>query len=239
MRAPCYARIHGSSNVPYRPYRRVEVDVMPIHQQSFPLYPPLPVNLIVTVDEYLDEDEVPIHKQSFPLHDGNSAPSIAKATTTLTNNPAIDATESSQTAATKSLSDASGSQRIESYASLSEIGIPPRQEQKLRGMRVMVGRYISTHRYPLEYPPQCPNVESGDLYVHHHGDVGVQVWLREKNMWISIADGHRHPSLVDYRLFVGDREPTWVTRKTRSTYKGRMRARGQKEGARDAVATPA
>ncbi|KAI6155994.1 hypothetical protein BKA82DRAFT_4011366 [Pisolithus tinctorius] len=147
-------------------------------------------------------------------------PSIAKATMMLTNNPVIDATESSQTVATKSLSDASGSQRIERYASLSEIGIPPCQEQKLCGMHVM-----------------CPNVESGDLHVHHHRDVGVQVWLREKNMWISIADGHCHPSLVDYHLFVGDREPTWVMRKTRSTYKGRMCARGQKEGAGDAVAT--
>ena len=105
------------------------------------------------------------------------------------------------------------------------IASPKRQQQKIRNLDVMMGRYITSHQLPLQHPPPCSHIVHGDLYIHHYGDKKVQVWLREEDQWIgSIKDGHHHPSLSDYRLFVAEgAEPTWVMKKMRSTYKGRFR----------------
>lgn len=107
----------------------------------------------------------------------------------------------------------------------AEITNPNHQQQKIRNLEVMMGRYITSHQLPLQHPLPCPRAVQGDLYIHHYGNKQVQIWLREGDQWISsITDGHHHPSLADYRLFVGEgAEPTWVTKKTRSTYKGRFR----------------
>lgn len=111
---------------------------------------------------------------------------------------------------------------LNSYAAVTR---PNRQEQKIRNLDIKIGRYITTHPLPLQHPPSCPRAADGDLYIHHYGNKKVQIWLREGDGWLGdITDGHDHPLLSDYRLFVADDvEPTWVTRKTRSTYKGRIR----------------
>jgi len=110
--------------------------------------------------------------------------------------------------------------------------IPPsRQEQKIRNLDVTVGRYISTHVLPLQHPPQCAQATCGDLYIHHYATDKLQIWFWDGGRWEGeIADGYRHPTLPNYRLYAsGGGEPTWVTKKTRSTYKGR--SRHQKESA--------
>jgi len=109
--------------------------------------------------------------------------------------------------------------------SYAPIASPNRQQQKIRNLEVMMGRYITSHQLPLQHPPPCPRAAHGDLYIHHYGNKKVQIWLREGDQWIgNIMDGYHHPLLSDYRLFVAEgTEPTWVTKKTRSTYKGRFR----------------
>ncbi|KAI6009463.1 hypothetical protein F5J12DRAFT_782002 [Pisolithus orientalis] len=80
----------------------------------------------------------------------------------------------------------------------------------------------SMERYATIHPPPCPCVMHGDLNIHHYGNKKVQIWLREGDHWIAdVVDGHHHPMLPDYRLFIANgTEPTWVTKKTRLTYKG-------------------
>ncbi|KAI5980960.1 hypothetical protein EDD15DRAFT_2204764 [Pisolithus albus] len=68
-----------------------------------------------------------------------------------------------------------------------------------------MGRYITSHRLPLESPPSGLYAVDGDLYIHHYGNKKAQVWLREGDQWMgNISDGHHHPLLPDYRLFVAD-----------------------------------
>ncbi|KAI6030670.1 hypothetical protein F5J12DRAFT_779765 [Pisolithus orientalis] len=51
------------------------------------------------------------------------------------------------------------------------------------------------------------------------------IWLRDSDQWLpDIKDRCHHPTLPEYHLYVAKgMEPTWVTRKTRSTYKERLK----------------
>ncbi|KAL4063138.1 hypothetical protein J3A83DRAFT_4380062 [Scleroderma citrinum] len=102
--------------------------------------------------------------------------------------------------------------------------IPIRREHKIRGLDAWMGRFISSTELPLSHPPYCPSARPTDLYIHHYGDHNIQIWLWDGDKWEGdIRDGHPHPSLWNHRLYVTDgREPTWVTRKTRTSYKGRL-----------------
>ncbi|KAI6028161.1 hypothetical protein EDC04DRAFT_2605811 [Pisolithus marmoratus] len=82
----------------------------------------------------------------------------------------------------------------------------------------------------LMQPPPYLHTVDGDLYIHHYGNKDVQIWLREGNQWVGdILDSHHHPMLPDYHLFVAKGiEPTWVTRKMRLTYKGRIHGHQKK-----------
>lgn len=160
--------------------------------------------------ELLDEDVVPIHRQRFPL-------------TTAAPDP--DNSADTDAAVTISLC-----QEHETYLTSMETIVPERQEQKIRNLNAVVGRYMTRHELPLRHPPPCPHAKNGDLYIHRYdGNRGIQIWVRDDNCWKADAvDGRHHPVLPDYRLYIaGGMDPTWVTKKTRSTYKGR--ARGQKK----------
>ncbi|KAI5987160.1 hypothetical protein EDC04DRAFT_2614891 [Pisolithus marmoratus] len=63
-----------------------------------------------------------------------------------------------------------------------------------------------THHLPLQHPPPGLHTVDGDLYIHHYGDKKVQIWLRDEDKWMG--------DILD--------EPTWVTTKMQSTYKGRI-----------------
>lgn len=88
-------------------------------------------------------------------------------------------------------------------------------------------RIVTYSERPIAHPTQCISVsllvQPAGLFVHHYGDRQVQIWLRDGDKWIGdIKDGHPHPSLKNYCLYVPEgREPTWVTKKTRSSYKAK------------------
>ncbi|KAI6014316.1 hypothetical protein EDC04DRAFT_2609058 [Pisolithus marmoratus] len=156
--------------------------------------------------ELLDEDVVPIHRQQFPL---------------MMATPDSDNYGGASVAATVS-------ERQEHENFLTTVGsiVPERQEQKIRNLDTVVGCYSTSHELLLPHPPPCPHAKSGDLYIHRYdGNRRIQIWVRDEGCWIAdVADGHHHPVLSGYRLYVTDGlGPTWVTKKTRSTYKGRDR----------------
>ncbi|KAI6004200.1 hypothetical protein EDD15DRAFT_2192096 [Pisolithus albus] len=170
---------------PYRPCTRVETDAIPIHQQSFPLRKRVQVKP-TTVVELLDEDLVPIHRQRFPL---------------TTAAPDFDKTGDRGVAVTVAVC-----QEHESYLTSVESIVPERQEQKIRNLDAVVGRYVTRHELPLRYPLPCPHAKSGDLYIHRYdGNRGIQIWVRDVDCWIAnVVDGHHHPVLPDYRLYIAD-----------------------------------
>ena len=103
---------------------------------------------------------------------------------------------------------------------------PLRWEDKFPGLDAYMGRFISSSKQPLAHPPSRISdlARPTDLYIHHYGDRKLQIWLWDGDKWIgNIKDGRPHPSLKDYCLYVTEgREPKWVKRKTRTTYKGRQ-----------------
>jgi len=113
---------------------------------------------------------------------------------------------------------------IHSTIAVSDTVTPACQDMKIRNMDVTIGRYISTHPNCLQQPPPlCPRAKCGDLYIHHYGNGKIQVWVRESGLWLAdVVDGHPHLTLPGYCLYLRTGvELSWVTRKTRTTYRGR------------------
>ncbi|KAI5986644.1 hypothetical protein EDD15DRAFT_2373104 [Pisolithus albus] len=213
-------RIHRSiKKRSYQPYRYSERDTIPIHRQPFPLYQPLLAERALFIREELDFDAIPIHHQIFPFPEDASEG---------TSHPA--ATKSHKIGVLGVPSYERGtSQNVKGTAETTtrrRVTVPERQEHKIRNLDVIIGRFISSGDIPLERPPVCSQAVHGDLYVHHYEN-RLQIWLRDGDQWLpDIRDGYHHPTLPEYRLYVAEGvEPTWVTRKTRSTYKGRLKNR--------------
>ncbi|KAI6158397.1 hypothetical protein EDD17DRAFT_1016342 [Pisolithus thermaeus] len=162
----------------------------------------------MTTVELTDKDATPLHQQRFPL------------TFPLPPQSKVDVNPPTCASA-----DADGVTKDGGTEGYATVTTPNRQEHKIRNLNLTMGRFITTHHLPLQQPPPRLRAVDGDLYIHHYGNKKVQIWLKEGDQWVGdISDGHHHPLLQDYRLFVADDiEPTWVTKKTRSTYKGRIR----------------
>ncbi|KAI0738562.1 hypothetical protein C8Q80DRAFT_1124705 [Daedaleopsis nitida] len=86
----------------------------------------------------------------------------------------------------------------------------------------------------LDVPPVLPQAVIGDLYVHASDNDIKQAWIRTAEpAWLSIELLHPHPYLRGYVLnFQKNGEPSWVTKDTVRTYRGRVQklAREAKEG---------
>ncbi|KAI6143932.1 hypothetical protein BKA82DRAFT_4179077 [Pisolithus tinctorius] len=202
----------------YRPYRCVERDsntrisvsqIIPIHHQSFPLHQPLLACALPCA--------IPIHHQVFLFPDDatNDDEGTPRPATIKSYRTGVPGGPSSEREMIQNVKGAA-----ERY----------RQEHKIRNLNVVIGRFISSGNAPLERPPVHSQAVHGDLYIHHYEN-RVQIWLRDGDQWLpDIKDGCHHPTLPEYRLYVAKGvEPTWVTRKTRSTYKGRLKNRVQRQ----------
>ncbi|KAH7906905.1 hypothetical protein BJ138DRAFT_1117160 [Hygrophoropsis aurantiaca] len=283
--------------MPYRPYRRVELDNILIHNQSFPRHRPLDADSVRTLVQVIDVDDVPVHQQTFPLvkesdarkahiqsildtqtmQDLDSDPDpeplnelstmdtvepVTEPVIAAVNLPSAMDTNSSLLSEVAPSCDMSGAvdiatfteasdppQQSSSVASASSDQSPPhstvpsthlahavpwtgalpiRQEYKMRGKQVMVGRYLSARETAIQHPPECAQAQLGDLFIHRWGDRQIQIWLWDEQSWQpDVTDGHIHPVVQDHRLYIRDGiDPTWVTRKTRTTYRGRDRQKG-------------
>ncbi|KAJ3535933.1 hypothetical protein NM688_g6907 [Phlebia brevispora] len=86
--------------------------------------------------------------------------------------------------------------------------------------------YQSTGEHGIAKPPaDCPAMP-GDIYIHADACISrVQYWLRLGSQeWIPVEQGANHPILDDRRLwFRSPLEPSWITKKSYSTYSGNYR----------------
>ncbi|KAI0039650.1 hypothetical protein FA95DRAFT_1577460 [Auriscalpium vulgare] len=104
--------------------------------------------------------------------------------------------------------------------------LPERRELKIRGEPVTSRWYASTGTTMMALPPDYPDVELGDVFVHTIDSTeAIQLWLWDKQgRWAEIQRGCKHPSLAGRCLWLGsDGTPRWVTRKTMSTYASRKK----------------
>ncbi|KIJ58714.1 hypothetical protein HYDPIDRAFT_33895 [Hydnomerulius pinastri MD-312] len=194
-------KFYGGPKTPYQPYRRLELDAVPIHQQAFPLYHPPKVDDIVTSKEDLDVDVIPVHQQPFPL--GGLLPCYS------VDSPRVNIVSNEGQCREVSVPPV---EVLESYVLDSEAtSAPGCQEHRIWSTNVVMGRYTSTGVHPLDTPPWCHHAEHGDLFVHHYAGK-MQIWLRVGGTWLpDIVDGHRHPTLDGYCLYVKKgSEPTWL-----------------------------
>ncbi|KAH9849308.1 hypothetical protein BC628DRAFT_1414185 [Trametes gibbosa] len=78
----------------------------------------------------------------------------------------------------------------------------------------------------LPHPPLNLSPRVGDLYLHHNNESGhVTYWVwRSSGGWANPTEGEAHPSYLDRCLWFRSKfEPSWVTRHTYRTYKGKQR----------------
>lgn len=87
--------------------------------------------------------------------------------------------------------------------------------------------FSSTSRDLLSTPPDVPVARFGDLYIHTCTDGAKQAWVYGANgRWESVETCDAHPFLRGYVLnLCANGEPSWVTKDTMRTYKGRTKKR--------------
>lgn len=100
---------------------------------------------------------------------------------------------------------------------------PEKHERKIRNENVVMF-WLKSRGCEAIHGPSRPGTNIGDLYLHLFGENTVQIWMWDGvSSWDSIEEGYVHPLLPNRRLWLQTRdEPSWVTRKTATTYKGRL-----------------
>lgn len=103
------------------------------------------------------------------------------------------------------------------------IKLPLQYERKIRNVDIIMFWFVSDGPEPI-HKPLRPGIRFADLYLHLHGASDVQIWIwNSSDVWETIEQGYVHPQLPDRRLWLLSRdEPSWITRKTARTYKGRQ-----------------
>jgi hypothetical protein len=104
-------------------------------------------------------------------------------------------------------------------------------ERSLKAIRCreeVTSWYSSQDPAPLSSPPTAPPLfsdalQEGDLFIHMYRG-GVQSWIWAGTSWMPVKECHPHPSIEGYCFFLlENNDPTWVTRRTVVTYRGKKR----------------
>ncbi|KAG2747837.1 hypothetical protein P692DRAFT_20688065, partial [Suillus brevipes Sb2] len=102
-----------------------------------------------------------------------------------------------------------------------------RMEHKIRGLDQIMHWFDSRGCEPLLVPLPYESLECGDLYIHQSFSTPNtrQIWIwSAQGSWEAAQENQGHPLLPMHRLWFGTTgEPRWVTQKTISTYKGRLK----------------
>lgn len=111
----------------------------------------------------------------------------------------------------------------------SATSLPRRCTRKIRGQDAHVTYFLSYGAEPLSSPDNSIACMNGDLFVHRWS-VGQtpQIWMKDaRGTWDRIYPcSARHPFLPDHRLHLTKSgEPSWITKKSVVTYRGRERQR--------------
>lgn len=101
--------------------------------------------------------------------------------------------------------------------------LPLERERKIRNVDIVMFWFVSRGPQPIKEPLRS-GVRFTDLYLHLYEESEVQIWIWNRdNVWESVEQGYVHPRLPDRRLWLPSRdEPSWITRKTARTYKGKQ-----------------
>ncbi|KAI0323555.1 hypothetical protein GY45DRAFT_1376237 [Cubamyces sp. BRFM 1775] len=102
-----------------------------------------------------------------------------------------------------------------------------RHERSIRSRNDKTTWFASSGSSLLQTPPKIPLARVCDLYVHTSASGDKQAWILASTLeWVSVDLGHPHPYLKGYLLnFCANGEPSWVTKDTVRTYKGRTKKR--------------
>lgn len=119
--------------------------------------------------------------------------------------------------------------------------VPPcLKERKIRGLDIYTRWYHSTSSHEISQPPRFWGPKhDADLFIHSVHSIGMgdinstnsgttrQIWMYEGGVWMpDIEEGSPHPRLPAHclRLLKGG-IPSWVTRRSQTTYKSRYRSK--------------
>ncbi|KAH7912661.1 hypothetical protein BJ138DRAFT_1147781 [Hygrophoropsis aurantiaca] len=103
-----------------------------------------------------------------------------------------------------------------------------RIRQKIRCRNTTQTCFKSAGKDFLDVPPQCDEVQVGDIFTHRSGGSGSlpQVWTWGAGGWLLVRpyEDRLHPVFKEYHLWMRhDGEPRWLLSKTITTYRGRQR----------------
>ena len=88
--------------------------------------------------------------------------------------------------------------------------------------------YHSQSSVPVDEPSSSSlhysdALSDGDLFMNVFSG-GIKAWVWKEKAWVPIKEGDPHPRIDGYCVsFLQNGEPSWVTRKTMVTYRGKRR----------------
>ena len=108
--------------------------------------------------------------------------------------------------------------------------VPPfrRFRKAIRSREDVTSWYHSQSSTPIDEPSSSSHhysdaLSEGDLFMNVFSG-GIQAWVWNGKAWVPIKEGDPHPSIDGYCVsFLRDGEPSWVTKKTMVTYRGKRR----------------
>ncbi|KAM6491157.1 hypothetical protein JOM56_013396 [Amanita muscaria] len=217
--------IQLGASTPYRGRYRAEPDVIPIHEQCFPIdhdrrLPTIQKSALMPA--FSSIDLVPVSDEIFPV-EKDIAPNISVMTSY--NSSSVSVVSMSTT--TREGATVPPGQELGSLTP-SVVTCSTRFERKIRGA-ITFGWFESYGEHDISEPLVLPTARDHDLFVHHHGyGYGrFQLWIHSNGKWETVQCGHPHPSLPEHRLILKDKRPSWVTKQTVTTYAGRDRTSGK------------
>lgn len=106
--------------------------------------------------------------------------------------------------------------------------MPRRFQRKIRSTEFDIIWYLSTGEDRISCPhPVAGLAAPGCIYVHRASGSVPQMWMMDReNVWQRVFVGDVHPRLPTHCLtLLSNGDPSWVTKKTVTTYRGRAKVR--------------
>ncbi|KAI0314493.1 hypothetical protein OF83DRAFT_442906 [Amylostereum chailletii] len=112
-----------------------------------------------------------------------------------------------------------------------------RFQRRVRSTEFNIVWFVSFGEEALSHPHPVGAAAEGDIYVHKVMGGSPQTWLRNgEDLWLPVAVGDVHPRLPTHCLnLLPNGDPSWVTKKTVTTYRSRARQHAPTAGMRPGI----